>query len=123
MYSEPRETFSLEELPDKLDALLFLAGSEPVFVGDQEEVTRYAVALVTDLYTRLRERRAAEPDVLRDFLLQCVWSMFAEDLQMLPTHMFTRLLDGLFEDPRRSSADDLGQLFRHLAESGARPDH
>jgi hypothetical protein len=123
IYREPRATFTLEELPDRLDALLFLAGAEPVFVDGQEEVTRYAVALVTDLYTRLRERRAAEPDVLRNFLLQCVWSMFAEDLQMLPTHMFTRLLDGLFEDPRRSSADDLGQLFRHLAEPGPRPDH
>jgi hypothetical protein len=123
VYREPRATFTLEELPDRLDALLFLAGAEPVFVGGQEEVTRYAVALVTDLYARLRERRAAEPEVLRDFLLQCVWSMFAEDLQMLPAHMFTRLLDGLFEDHRRSSADDLGQLFRHLAEPGSRPDH
>jgi hypothetical protein len=123
IYREPRATFTLEELPDRLDALLFLAGAEPVFVDGQEEVTRYAVALVTDLYARLRERRAAEPDVLRNFLLQCVWSMFAEDLQMLPSHMFTRILDALFEDPRRSSADDLGQLFRHLAEPGPRPDH
>jgi hypothetical protein len=123
IYREPRATFTLEELPDRLDALLFLAGAEPVFVDGQEEVTRYAVALVTDLYTRLRERRAAEPDVLRNFLLQCVWSMFAEDLQMLPSHMFTRILDGLYEDPRRSTADDLGQLFRYLAEPGPRPDH
>lgn len=123
IYREPRASFTLEDLPDRLDALLFLVGAEPVFVDGQEEVTRYAVALVTDLYSRLRERRAAEPEVLRDFLLQCIWSMFAEDLQMLPAHMFTRILDGLFEDPRRSSADDLGQLFRHLAEPGPRPDH
>ncbi|MGH3051265.1 MAG: DNA methyltransferase, partial [Gaiellaceae bacterium] len=123
VYREPRATFTLDELPERLDALLFLAGREPVFVGGQEEVTRYAVDLVTQLYTQLRERRAAEPEVLRDFLLQCVWSMFAEDLQMLPAHMFTRILDGLFEDPRRSSADDLAGLFRHLAEPGSRPDH
>ncbi|MGH3002570.1 MAG: type IIL restriction-modification enzyme MmeI, partial [Gaiellaceae bacterium] len=123
VYREPRATFTLDELPDRLDALLFLAGAEPVFVGGQEEVTRSAVALVTDLYARLRERRASEPETLRNFLLQCVWSMFAEDLQMLPAHMFTRILDGLFEDPRRSSADDLAGLFRHLAEPGSRPDH
>jgi hypothetical protein len=123
VYREPRALFTLEDLPDRLDTLLFLAGKEPVFVGGQEEVTRYAVDLVTDLYARLRERRAAEPDVLRHFLLQCVWSMFAEDLHMLPGHLFTRILDGLFEDPRRSSSDDLGQLFRYLAEPGPRPDH
>ncbi len=123
VYREPRATLTLADLPERLDALLFLAGAEPVFVDDQEEVTRYAVALVTDLYARLRERRAAEPDTLRDFLLQCVWSMFAEDLQMLPAHMLTRLLDGLAEDPRRSSADDLGQLFRCVADPGGRPQH
>ncbi len=78
---------------------------------------------MTQLYAQLRERRAAEPEVLRDFLLQCVWAMFAEDLHMLPGHMFSRILDGLAEDARRSSADDLGQLFRYLAEPGPRPDH
>src|SRR4029079_6178785 len=46
VYREPRATFTLEKLPDRLDALLFLAGREPVFVGGQEEVTRYAVDLV-----------------------------------------------------------------------------
>ena len=123
IYREPRASFRLDELPDRLDALLFLAGREPVFVGGQEEVTRYAVDLVTQLYTRLRERRAAEPEMLRDFLLQCVWSMFAEDLQMLPGQMFTRILEGLHADDQRSSADDLGQLFRYLAEPTPRPDH
>jgi hypothetical protein len=123
VYREPRADFALAELPDNLDALLFLAGREPVFVGGQAEVTREAVALVTDLYAQLRERRAADPETLRTFLLQCVWSMFAEDLQMLPAHLFTRVLDGLAADPRRSSADDLGQLFRHLAEPGVRPEH
>ena len=56
-------------------------------------------------------------------MLQCVWSMFAEDLQMLPSHVFTRVLQTLREDPSRSSADDLGQLFDYLATPGARPEH
>ncbi len=123
VYREPRVTFTLAELPDQLDSLLFLAGREPVFVGGQAELTREAVALVTDLYAHLRERRASDPETLRTFVLQCVWSMFAEDLQMLPAHLFTRLLDALAADARRSSADDLGQLFRHLAEPGDRPQH
>ena len=121
VYTEPRVAFDLVELPDHLDALLFLAGRQPVFVHDQTEVTREAVALVTDVYRRLRERRAADLDVLRDFVLQSVWAMFAEDLAMLPSHLFTRVLDGLLADPARSSLDDLGQLFAYLDEPHDRP--
>lgn len=114
VYTEPRIAFDLVELPDHLDALLFLAGAQPVFVHDQTAVTREAVALVTDVYTRLQDRFAADLDVLRDFALQSVWAMFAEDMQMLPSHLFTRVLDGLLADPARSSRDDLGQLFTYL---------
>ena len=121
VYTEPRVAFDLVELPDHLDALLFLAGGRPVFVHDQTEVTREAVALVTDVYRRLRERRAADLDVLRDFVLQSVWAMFAEDLSMLPSHLFTRVLDGLLADSARSSRDDLGQLFAYLNEPHDRP--
>nr|MBA3382772.1 class I SAM-dependent DNA methyltransferase [Actinomycetota bacterium] len=103
------------------DALLFLAGGRPVFMHDQTEVTREAVSLVTSVYGMLRERRAADRDVLRDFVLQSVWAMFAEDLAMLPSHLFTRVLDGLLADPARSSQDDLGQLFAYLNEPRDRP--
>lgn len=121
VYTEPRIAFDLVELPDHVDSLLFLAGGRPVFVHDQTEVTREAVALVTDVYRMLRERRAADLDVLRDFVLQSVWAMFAEDLSMLPSHLFTRVLDGLLADPARSSRDDLGQLFAYLNEPRDRP--
>ncbi len=124
VYTEPRAAFGLAELPENLDALGFLAaGREPVFGAGQAELTREAVALVTELNTRLNERRAGEQETLRDFVLQSVWSMFAEDLGMLPGRLFTRLLDGLIDDPRRSSADDLGQLFRHLNDRHERPQH
>jgi N-6 DNA Methylase len=123
VFTAPRDTFDLAELPDHLDSLLFLAERQPVFVARQAELTREAVALVTDLYRRLRERRAADAETLREFLLQTVWSLFAEDTQMLPSHLLTRILDGLIADESRSSADDLGQLFRYLAEPRPRPEH
>lgn len=123
VYNEPRAAFDLAELPEHLDALLFLAGREPYFARGQAELTREAVSLLTDFHQRLRERRAGGRDELTEFVLQIVWSLFAEDLQLLPSHMFTRIVEGLLEDERRSSADDLGQLFRHLAEPGERPQH
>lgn len=120
--NEPRAVFDLSELPDRLDSLLFLAGREPVFLTSQEAVTREAVKHVTDLYAQLRERRAADSDVLRDFVLQGVWCMFAEDLGQLDGHLFTRIIDDLIASPQRSSADDLGGLFRWLNTPGKRPE-
>jgi hypothetical protein len=123
VYTEPRLVLDLVDLPDNLDALNFLAGRNPVFEGGGAELTREAVALVTDLYQQLRERHAADLNVLRDFILQCVWAMFAEDLHMLPSHVFTRVLQELQSDASRSSADDLGRLFEYLATPGERPQH
>jgi hypothetical protein len=123
VYTEPRAVFDLAEIPENLDALAFLAAREPIFVADQAELTREAVVLVTDLYERLRERRAADAGTLRDFVLQVIWSMFAEDLQILPRQLFTRLLDTLMADTGRSSVDELGRLFRYLAEPAPRPEH
>lgn len=91
---KPRTVFDIVELPDRYDALLFLAGDEPVFKGGQEAVTREAVGMVVELARRLDDRRAAGPDELSDFVLQCVWCMFAEDLAQIPGHRFTRLLEG-----------------------------
>lgn len=58
---QPVAAFELRELPERYDALLFLAGEgrEAVFVGSQQQVTRDAVAKVVDLYHSLRERKAA----------------------------------------------------------------
>lgn len=120
---EPRATLSLVELPDHYDALIFLAGREPVFVGDESSVTREAVSKVASLYRQLVDRRAAAPDVLRDFALQAVWCMFAEDLGQIQDHAFTRVVDDLLAQPHRSSADDVGGMFEVLNTSGPRPKH
>jgi hypothetical protein len=40
---------------------------------------------------------------------------------LLPNNVLSRLFEGLVKDPHRSSADDLGQLFRYLAEPEPRP--
>lgn len=121
--AEPRLVLDLIDLPDQYDALLFLAGRDPVFAGGQAALTREAVVHLVDLYERLLDRAAADPDVLRDFLLQSVWSLFAEDLGQIPEHGFSRVLEELIEHPQRSSADELGQLFTWLNTPGNRPEH
>jgi len=119
----PRLELDLVELPDRYEALLFLAGREAVFSGGHEELTRETVGRVVEVYQRLRERQAAPADVLRDFILQVVWCMFAEDLGQLEAQLFTRLLDRLIEDPQRSSIEDIGQLFAYLNTRDGGPEH
>jgi hypothetical protein len=122
-YSEPHAEFDLEDLPQRFETLAFLGGAEPDFDADRAELTREAVTLVTDLFGRLEERMAASPETLRDFVLQCVWCMFAEDVGLLPPRMFTRILVGLIRDADRSSEDDLGGLFAELNSPGPRREH
>jgi hypothetical protein len=111
---DPRTSFELVELPDRYDALLFLADQEPVFVDGHAAVTSGAARMVTELNGRLAERRCGGPDERRDFILQCVWSMFAEDLGQIPGHRFTLLVEDLIANPHRSSSDELGRLFELL---------
>lgn len=121
---EPQIAFDLVELPDRYDALLFLAGDEPVFANGHAAVTTEAARMVADLNARLAERRCGGPDERRDFILQCVWSMFAEDLGQIPAHRFTQLIEELIANPQRSSADDIGRLFELLNDpSPQRPTH
>ncbi len=114
-----RATFDLVELPDRYDALAFLAGETPVFVDGHAAVTTGAARLIAQLNERLAERRCGGPDERRDFILQCVWSMFAEDLGQIPGHRFTLLIEDLIRSPQRSSADELGRLFELLNDPSA----
>lgn len=120
----PRVEFGLDELPDRYTSLLFLAGDEPVFTARQEAVTLEAVGKLAEIFGILEERGEGDPQSRRRFVLQLVWCMFAEDLGQIPAQGFTRIVDDLIANPRRSSADDLGRLFEYLDDpSPERPTH
>lgn len=117
--TQPRATFALGELADRKDALHFLSGHEPVFLGAAKKLTTEAASLVAEVHQRLLDRNAAPPETLRLFALQAVWCLFADDLGLLPKYLFYRLLQGLRDDPARSSAAELGYLFTVLNEEHA----
>lgn len=122
--NEPRVKFDLDELPDRYTSLLFLTGDEPVFNARQEGVTLEAVGKLAELFQQLEKRGEGDPQSRRRFLLQAVWCMFAEDLGQIPGQGFTRVVDDLIANPRRSSSDDLGRLFEYLDDpSPERPTH
>jgi hypothetical protein len=110
----PRDTFALEELPSRAEALMFLAGGKPVYGGPGAKVTRDAAQHMVDLYFRLLERNAAPPEELRRFVVQTVWVLFAEDVGLIRERAFESLLRSLGDDPTRNTAAELGDLLRRL---------
>ncbi len=111
--SAPRADFTLDELPENYEKLLFLTGTdeEPLFGASYKELTTEAAKVVAELYQVLLERKAAAPETLRSFVLQIVWCLFAEDLGMLEGHPVQRIVEDLIHHPERSSYVELGALF------------
>lgn len=111
--SAPRADFSLDELPEAYERLLFLAGTdeEPLFGTSNKQLTTEAASVVAQLHKTLANRGAAAPETLRSFILQTVWCLFAEDLGMLSGHPFQRIVEDLIQHPERSSYAELGTLF------------
>lgn len=96
--AEPRLRFSLDELPDRYEALLFLAGAdeEPLFHHTSRAVTADAATALAEVYRKLLARDAADSPVVRNFLLELVWLFFAEDHKMIegyPTDQILHLLE------------------------------
>ncbi len=110
----PRDTFTLDELPSRAEALLFLAGGAPIYGGPGEKVTREAAEHMVDLYFRLLDRGAAPPDELRRFIIQSVWVLFAEDVGLIPSRIYEALLRALVADPTRSPGVEISDLLRRL---------
>ncbi|MBI3070574.1 MAG: class I SAM-dependent DNA methyltransferase [Deltaproteobacteria bacterium] len=100
----PKLKFTLEELPANADRLLFLRGEEPDLASRSERVTSEVAGMLGRI---VREVVETSSDVDRDrdriarFILECVFAMFAEDTDLIPSGLFTNAA-------RR--ADDLGKI-------------
>ncbi|MEJ5945791.1 DNA methyltransferase [Pseudokineococcus basanitobsidens] len=112
----PRATFTLAELPQRYEALMFLAGPAlvPSFLEHHKELTAAAASTVAALYESLVDRSAAPLDEIQRFTLQTVWTLFAEDLGLLTGSPLQRTVERLRQDPTRSPAAEIGFLFRVL---------
>ncbi len=111
--TEPRADFTLAELPDRYETLLFLAGvgHDPLFGTTNKELTTEAASTIGVLYRELKARDAAAPEEIQRFILQIVWCLFAEDLAMLEGHPVQRIIDTLLENPQLTSRALLGDMF------------
>jgi hypothetical protein len=110
----PVDAFTLVELPDRVESLLFLAGRNPIFGGPGAAVTQQAAQHMVSLYFLLLERRAAEAAELRRFIIQTVWALFAEDIGIVEGKPLETLASALTADPTRSTAVELAHLYRRF---------
>ena len=118
--NQPRVRFTLDELPDHYDALLFLQSEsiEPVFSEHRRELTADAAKHIAALYVSMAERNAAPVDEMQRFTMQLVWTLFAEDLGMLEGYPLQQTVERLLREDDPDSARDLGHLFKLLNQKG-----
>lgn len=111
----PVEKIALTDLPTRHSALTFLlpTAKKPVFANNAEDITEKVAVKIAQVYDSLLlhpKPYAVPPDEALRYCLQCVVTMFAEDVGLLPDHVFTRLVERA-NKYKESSYDLIGGLF------------
>ena len=83
-------------------------------------LTADAAADFAELARRLRDR-GNDPQVVAHFVNRLVFCLFADDVDLLPTGLFKRMLDAARKDPSRFETY-AGRLFAAMAERGGEVD-
>ncbi|MBN8998959.1 MAG: hypothetical protein J0H54_06060 [Rhizobiales bacterium] len=113
---QKKYAFSLEDLrdPATLDILRqVFEGSEKLKPGiTPQQLTEKVARRFSELAQRLQERGHA-PRAVAHFLNRLVFCMFAEDSELLPKGLFTRMVKGLVRFPEDSQRQ-LGALFARM---------
>lgn len=113
---EPKLKFTLAELADRGDALLFLRGEIPDLAQRSERITAEVASMlgqiVYDLAHDPKDLRR-DRDRIAKFMLECVFSMFAEDTDLVPPRLFTNAMETAKQTGRMDGVwslfDDFGR--------------
>ena len=128
---EPQEKIDLEELEKHKQAFTFLLpkSKPPLFKTDKENVTEDVAKYVAALYKSLTKNHIPKIDmnIAMRYCLQCVLCMYAEDIDLLPDKIFTRLIDECLEkdvigiNKIPETYDLIAGLFREMNNKGITP--
>lgn len=115
--TDPVDTVAVEDLAKRYTAFNFLFPDErkPLFNNDREAVSRKAADQTAELFRNLTHRISKpipRPQAQR-FVLQTVVSMFAEDIDLLPSGTVKGIVDDCL-DSKQSSYDLFGGLFHQM---------
>lgn len=111
---EPLDHIKLEDLPDRYTAFNFMLPKAvtPIFHNNLEEVTRDSANLVAEVFNSII-KRGEDRERAHRFILQCIFSMFAEDYQLLPKDIFTQILLDC-QRQNGNSYDLINGLFKQM---------
>jgi len=114
---EPLDRIKLEDLPDRYTALNFMLpkAATPIFENNLEEATRETADKVAGVFNSLLER-GEDRERAQRFILQAIFTMFAEDYQLLPKDIFTQILLDCKEG-KANSYDLMNSLFQQMNSS------
>jgi SAM-dependent methyltransferase len=109
----PVDVVKTRELPKRYLPLTFMLpeNPEPIFGNDTEAVTKDAAELVAKVFRSL-VNRGEDRERAQRFVLQTVVAMFAEDVDLMPRAMVSRLVSDCFKAEK--SYDLFGALFRQM---------
>ncbi len=110
---EPVDKVLVTDLPRRYTVFNFMFPEEkrPLFQNDREFVSRSAANKVANVFNSL-VKRGEDRKISQRFMLQCVFSLFAEDFGLLPRALFTELIRECKEGS--SSYDLFDGLFRQM---------
>ncbi len=122
---DPLEKVRIEQLHAKSEAFAFMFPKprKPIFEYNKEEVTEKAAYYVSHIFHSLTSRRIL-PEIALKYCMQMVLTMFAEDVGLLPEHIFTRLIKDLLDEPGKGpdtvpkSYDVISGLFTAMNTHG-----
>jgi hypothetical protein len=85
--------------------------------GKAERVTKAIATRLADL-ARSLEDRGQDPEEVARFLIRCVFTMFAEDVGLLPDEPFRRAVEDIGLDNPDEFGDTIEELWRAMDEGG-----
>ena len=118
---DPVDVVTLKELPERKEAFGFLLPKPvtPIFGKDKEDVTERAAEQVAAMY-RSMVKRKIDPAQALHYSLQCIVSLFSEDVGLLPDKIFTRIIEECIQK-KASPYDLIGGLFNEMNKPGITP--
>ncbi|MGB1289004.1 MAG: DNA methyltransferase, partial [Aggregatilineales bacterium] len=95
-FYDPVDRVAITELIERKDALEFLvkgSNKTPVFQNNLIEVTKEAAFRLSQVFQSLEKHDDVDNETAQRYVLQCMLAMYAEDSDLLPSPMFTRVVE------------------------------
>ncbi|RDK89139.1 DNA methyltransferase [Marinirhabdus gelatinilytica] len=114
LQDEPLDRIGIDELPDRYTSFNFMfpQPETPIFRNNLEEATRKTASLVAAVFNSFLERGEDRIRAQR-FILQAIFTMFAEDYNLLPKDIFTQILIDC-QNGNGNSYDLINGLFQQM---------